>query len=73
MKTVKVILKIMAALAVVAGALFLLAAYWDKLCALFARCGAWKEKLPTKDKLIRLNPFRKAEIRAEFADYADVD
>ena len=30
-------------------------------------------KLPTKAELIRRNPFRKAEIEAEFADYADVE
>ena len=32
-----------------------------------------RAKLPTKEQMIRLNPFRTAEIEAEYADYADVD
>lgn len=93
MKAFKVFMKVLAVCAVVAGILFLVAAYWDKLTALFARRGELKAKIPTvqqireklptkqaifskfpsKDELIRLNPFRKAEIEAEFADYADVE
>ena len=32
-----------------------------------------KGKIPTKEDLAHMNPFRKAEIEAEFADYADVE
>ncbi len=97
MKEVKIILKIAAAFAILAGVLFAVAAFWDKLSALYERRGELaekaKEKLPTKEQIraklptkqaifdklptkadmIRLNPFRKAEIEAEYADYADVD
>ena len=89
MDIVKIIVKIAAAFAVVAGILFLIAAFWDKLTELFERRDELKEKasmkiklpskdqirakLPTKEQMIRLNPFRKAEIEAEYADYADVD
>ena len=93
MKSVKIILKIAAAFAVLAGVLFVIAAFWDKLTALYERRGEFtekaKEKLPTKEQIraklptkkaifdklptkadmIRLNPFRKAEIEAEYADY----
>ena len=100
MKAVKIILKFAAAFAVLAGILFMIAAFWDKLTELFERREELKEKavsmkeklptaeqiraklptkqsifdkLPTKADMIRLNPFRKAEIEAEYADYADVD
>ena len=97
MKEVKIILRIAAAFAILAGVLFAVAAFWDKLSALYERRGELtekaKEKLPTKEQIraklptkqaifdklptkadvIRLNPFRKAEIEAEYADYADVD
>ena len=86
MKALKVILKIAAAFAVLAGILFLIAAYFDKLTALYERRAELKEKalekipskeaifekLPSKADMIRINPFRKAEIEAEYADYADV-
>ena len=96
MKAFKVILKIAAAFAVLAGILFLVAAYFDKLTALYERRAELKEKalekiptkeqiraklptkeaifekLPSKADMIRINPFRKAEIEAEYADYADV-
>jgi len=88
MKVAKTLLKIAAALGAVAVALFLVAIYLDKLLDLCERrtelkdkvrtglkekTNGLKQKLPTKEDLIRLNPFRKAEIEAEFADYADVD
>ena len=97
MNSVKIIIKIAAAFAVLAGVLFAIAAFWDQLAALYERRGELKDKakeklptkeqiraklpakpaifdkLPTKADMIRLNPFRKAEIEAEYADYADVD
>ena len=97
MKAVNTILKIAAAFAVLAGILFVIAAFWDKITALYDRRDELKEKakdklptkeqiraklptrqaifdkLPSKADMIRLNPFRKAEIEAEYADYADVD
>ena len=89
MDGVKIVLKIAAALAVLAGVLFLIAAFWDKIMELYERREEFKDKaaqkvklptkeqirakLPTKADMIRLNPFRKAEIEAEYADYADVD
>ena len=52
MKALKVILKIAAACAALAGVLFLVAAYWDKLTELFARRGELKEKAyALKDKI----------------------
>ena len=96
MKAVKIIIKIAAAFAVLAGVLFVIAAFWDQLSDLFARRAELKEKaleklpskediraklpskeaifekLPSKADMIRINPFRKAEIEAEYADYADV-
>jgi len=46
MKAFKVFLKILAVLAAVAGVLFLVAAYWDKLTALFARREELTAKVP---------------------------
>ncbi len=58
MKALKVLLKIAAVCAAVAGVLFLVAAYWDKLTELFARRGelkekavALKDKIPSKEEL----------------------
>ena len=68
MKSVKIILKIAAAFAVLAGVLFV-----EQIRAKLPTKKAIFDKLPTKADMIRLNPFRKAEIEAEYADYADVD
>ena len=55
MKAFKVFLKILAVCAAVAGVLFLVAAYWDKITALFARRNELvekaKSKIPTKEQI----------------------
>ncbi len=85
MKALKVILKIVAVLAILSGILLLVAAYLDKLRELYARRGelkekaiSLKEKLPTKQSVLNKLPTKEDMIRLNpfrrteiEAEYAD--
>lgn len=68
--TAKVLLSLAATLTALAGALCLIGIFWDKLVELCPSCGM-KEKLPSKEQLMRKMPWRRSEIEDEFADYDD--
>lgn len=79
MKFSKCLLRLLAAVAAIAGTVLLILSYWDKISAFALKlchwCTDWTKALPTKEqicgKLSSCNPFRKAQIEAEFADYED--
>lgn len=64
MKAFKFFLKIMAVCAAVAGVLFLVAAYWDKLTAFFGNRDELKDKIkskiPTKEQFREKIPTKEA-------------
>ena len=87
MKAFKVFLKILAVCAAVAGVLFLVAAYWDKLTELFANRNELKdkmkskiptkeqlrEKIPTKEELLGKIPTKEDLIRLNPFKKAEIE
>ena len=69
-KALGILLNIAAVITALAGILCMVMVIKESLTEL-CDCCALKEKLPSKDELIRKMPWRRAEIENEFADYAD--
>ena len=70
-KTIKVLISLAAAITALAGALTLIAVFWDSIMSICPDCKI-KSKLPSsKDELISKMPWKRSEIEAEFADYEE--
>ena len=70
-KTIKVLISLAAAITALAGALTLIAVFWDSIMSICPDCKI-KSKLPgSKEELISKMPWKRSEIEAEFADYEE--
>ena len=69
-KAMGILLDLAAIITALAGILCMVMVIKESLCELCSCC-ALKEKLPSKDEIIKKMPWRRAEIESEFADYAD--
>jgi len=70
-KAIKILVSLAAAITALAGALCLIAVFWDTLMGLLPD-GKVKSKLPgSKEELISKMPWKRSEIEAEFADYEE--
>lgn len=70
-KAIKILISLAAAITALAGALTLLAVFWDSVMGILPD-GKVKSKLPgSKEELISKMPWKRSEIEAEFADYEE--